>query len=195
VLRSARFEHAELVSLGVGEHNPRLLALPDVHSGGTQPTESLYFGVSVVWPEVEVQPILDRLLRGDTHEQEPRKTISSWSDLELLGVVVDDNPAERLSPPVAERAWVSCVNDHLLPLEAHDSIVETARSGGTGGRVTISGRIQMATTRQILMVFDTRPSHENLVRRVRRSVRRPGPERVGAARWSARVAPFDHPSD
>jgi hypothetical protein len=86
--------------------------LPDVRSGGTQPKEPLHLGVSVVWPEVEVQPILDRLLL-DTHEQEPRKTICSGSDLELIGVVVDDNPAERLSPPVAERARVPCVDDRL----------------------------------------------------------------------------------
>jgi hypothetical protein len=66
---------------------------------------------------------------GDTHGQEPRKTICSGSDLELIGVVVDDNPAERLSPPVAERARVPCVDDRLLPLEAHDSIVETGRPG------------------------------------------------------------------
>jgi len=61
-----------------------------------RPTESFFLGVSVAWPQVEVQPILDRLLLEDTHEQEPRKTICSGSDLDLVGVVVDDNPAERL---------------------------------------------------------------------------------------------------
>lgn len=59
-LRSARPEYAELISLGVCENGPRLLALPDVRSGGTQPKEPLHLGVSVVWPEVEVQPILER---------------------------------------------------------------------------------------------------------------------------------------
>jgi hypothetical protein len=60
-----------------------------------QPKESLDLGVSVVWPEVEVQPILHRLLFRDGNEQEPRRTICGGSDLELIGVVIDDNPAEK----------------------------------------------------------------------------------------------------
>jgi hypothetical protein len=70
-----------------------------VGSYGSQREQSLDLGVSVVRPKVEVQPILERLLLWDGHEQESTKTIRSRSDLELIRISVDDNPTERLSPP------------------------------------------------------------------------------------------------
>ena len=124
-LRGARSEYAELVSLRVGENNPRLLALPDVRSRGAKRNQPFDLNVSVVWPEVEVQPILDRLRLRDGDEEESRQTIHSGSNLELVGVVVDDHPAERFPPPPPEAARISCTDDCLFPLEAHESIVET----------------------------------------------------------------------
>lgn len=73
-----------------------------------------------------MQPILDRLRLRDGDEEESRQTIRRGSNLELIGVVVDDDPVERLPPPPSEAARIPCIDDCLLPLEAHESIVEAA---------------------------------------------------------------------
>jgi hypothetical protein len=98
--------------------------LSNFRSRSAERTQPFDFRVSIVWPETEVQPILDRLPLRDRHEQESRQTIWSGPNLELIGVVVDDDPPERLAPPVAERAGVACVDNRLLPLKAHGLIVE-----------------------------------------------------------------------
>jgi len=50
----------------------------------------------------------------------------SGSNFELVGVVADDYPAERLLPPPPEASRMPCIDDCLLPLEAHEAIIETA---------------------------------------------------------------------
>ncbi len=120
----ARSEYAELVALRVPKNNPGLLALSYVHSCGSQREQSLDLGVSVVRSEVEVEAILRRLRLRDPHEEEPRKPIRGGSDLELVGILAHDNPAERVSPPQSEGTRVARVDDRLLPLEAHEAIVE-----------------------------------------------------------------------
>jgi hypothetical protein len=58
-------EHAEFVVLGAGENHPRdLLALPDVGASCAEPDEPLNFGVLVVGPQVEVEPVLRPLPSG-----------------------------------------------------------------------------------------------------------------------------------
>jgi len=98
--------------------------LSHVRSRGSQREQSLDLGVSVVRSEVEVQAILRRLRLRDRHEKESRKPIRGGSDLKLVGVVVHDNPAERFSPPASEGARVARIDDRLLPLEAHEPILE-----------------------------------------------------------------------
>src|SRR4051812_49254615 len=134
--KRARSEHAELIALRIGEHDPRMVALSQVRPRRAECKQPLDFDVSVVWPEVEVQAILDRLRLRDGGEEEPRQTIRGGSNLELVGVVADDDPTERLPPPPSEAARIACIDDRLLPLEAHDSIVETQRgpSGSVGAR-------------------------------------------------------------
>jgi hypothetical protein len=102
----ARPEYAELIALRIGEHNPRLLALSHVCSRRAQRKQPFDLNVSVVWPEVEVQAILDHLRLRDGDEEESRQTIRRGSNLELVGVVVDDDPAERLPPPSPEAARI-----------------------------------------------------------------------------------------
>jgi hypothetical protein len=120
----ARSEHAEFIALRVPKHNPGLLALTYVRWGGSQRQQSLDLGVPVVRPKVEVQPILDRLRLWDRDEQEPRNTVRSRSDLEFVRILVDDDPTERLSPPAPKPARVACLDDRLLPLEGHWTILE-----------------------------------------------------------------------
>src|SRR5437660_3618787 len=115
----ARSEDAELIALGIGQHNPRLLALSHVRSRGPERKQPFDLNVPVLWPEVEVQPILRRLQLRNGHEEESRKTISRGSNLELVGVGVDNHPAQRVPPPTAEGAWVPRIHDRLLPFEAH----------------------------------------------------------------------------
>ena len=109
---------------GSAKNNPGLLALSNVRSRGSECEQSLDLGVSVVGSEVEVQAILRRLRLRDGHEKESRKPIRGGSDLELVGVVVHDNPAERVSPPESEGTRVARIDDRLLPLEAHNAIVD-----------------------------------------------------------------------
>jgi hypothetical protein len=65
---------------------------------------SLYLRVSVVWSEVEAKSVLGGIRFWDRHEQEAGKAILGGMYLKLVGVVVDDYPAERFSPPLPERA-------------------------------------------------------------------------------------------
>jgi hypothetical protein len=123
-------EYAELVTFRVGEHDPRLLSLPNVRSRGAKHQKSFDLHISVVGPEVEMKPVLRLLALGDGNEQEARKAIRGWSDLELVRVVVDDHPPESVSPPAPKYKRVSCIDNRLLPLEGHDAIVDTTREAG-----------------------------------------------------------------
>lgn len=98
-----------------------------VRSRGSQREQSLDLGVSIVRSEVQVQAILRRLRLRDRHEKESRKPVRCGSDLELVGVVVHDNSAERVSPPQSEGTRVARIDDRLFPLEAHEPIVEKPR--------------------------------------------------------------------
>ena len=74
-----------------------------------------------------MKSVLGVLLFWDRHEQEAGKAILGGTDLKLVGVVVDDYPAERFSPPLPERARVACIDDRLLPDQGHNLIVEAER--------------------------------------------------------------------
>ena len=66
-----------------------------------------------------MQAILHRLRLRHPGEQQPREPVGSLPDLELLGVVVDDDPPERLEPPAPQCLGIGGVDVHLLPLEGH----------------------------------------------------------------------------
>src|SRR5438045_4378413 len=55
-----RRQHAELVALGVGEHDPGLLALSDVDPLRAEADEALDLRITIIRAEVKVQPILRR---------------------------------------------------------------------------------------------------------------------------------------
>jgi hypothetical protein len=76
-------------------------------------------GILVIWPEVEVKPVLARLGLWHLNEQKSRKATLALSYLELVGLVVDHNPAERFLPPAAKRHGIFCVNVYLLPFKPH----------------------------------------------------------------------------
>ena len=74
-----------------------------------------------------MKSVLGGLLFWDRHEQEAGQAILGGTDLKLVGVVVDDYPAERFSPPLPERARVACIDGRLLPDQGHNLIVEAER--------------------------------------------------------------------
>jgi len=60
------------------------------------------------------------------------------SSLELIGLVVDDNPAERLSPPIPQGARVVRVDDRLLPLPDGPQIIPPYRVEPSGNGTTLT---------------------------------------------------------
>ena len=56
---------------------------------------------------------------GNEREQQSGQQVRCRTDLVLVGRVVHDRPAQRISPPLTEPHRIRCVDDRLLPLEAH----------------------------------------------------------------------------
>ena len=101
---TVRPEYAELVAFGVGEYNPRLFTLTDVCScRAERGAVDLACSRSSVGSRGAADSWWTSFVLG-RHEQEARKAICNGTDLELVGVVVDDHPAKRLAPPAPEGA-------------------------------------------------------------------------------------------
>jgi hypothetical protein len=124
-------EDAELVALWIGQHHPRDIALANVNVGCAECDESLDFGVLILGAEVEMNTILDLLGVVDRLEHESRQPIGSRSNLELVRIVVDDDPSERLEPPQTERHRVMRIDYDLLPFEVHELTIGHAQWGVT----------------------------------------------------------------
>ncbi len=58
---AARFEHAELVSLGIAQHNPGHVALTDIYPPCPEGQKPINLGLLVRSMKIQVQPILARL--------------------------------------------------------------------------------------------------------------------------------------
>jgi hypothetical protein len=67
-----RPKNAEFVPFGVGQHDPRLGALADISICRSKGNQSSDLCLLVLWPEVEVEPVLARLGLGDRNEEKPR---------------------------------------------------------------------------------------------------------------------------
>src|SRR5262245_32229683 len=68
--RPLRRQHAELVALGIGEHQPAG-RLPDVDVPGAHVDQPLDLGRRVVRREFKMQPVLSGLLLRHRHEADP----------------------------------------------------------------------------------------------------------------------------
>src|SRR6266513_4164633 len=106
---SARRQHAELVALGVGQHNPRDIALPDVDPPGSECAETLDFRILVTVGrrcDVEMKAVLPGLGRaGGWAERHEGTSSVRLSDSGVAVLVVDDRPAGGLTPEPADD-WV-----------------------------------------------------------------------------------------
>ena len=112
-------EDAELVAFRVGEHDPRHVTLADVDSGGAVLEQPGDLGGLIVGAEVEMQSVLGRLVTGGAEEQDPGHLVGCGTDLEDGWIVVDDDPAECVSPPAPERSGVDRLDHDLFPFECH----------------------------------------------------------------------------
>ena len=125
---STTAKYAELVPLWVGQHHPRRIHLTDIGPTCAETDETPDLSFLVVGPEVQMQSILDLLGLYDRCEDQARDLISARTNLELVWVVVNDHPAERLEPPATERNRILSVDDRLLPVEAHAATIRALRS-------------------------------------------------------------------
>jgi hypothetical protein len=50
--------------------------------------------VLIVGAKVQMESVLDRLAFRNPSEQEAGESVRSWSDLEVVWVVVDDHPSQ-----------------------------------------------------------------------------------------------------
>jgi hypothetical protein len=112
-------EHAKLIPLRVGEHDPWLLALSDVNSSSAQGKQTVDLLILILRAKVEVEPILARLPIKNPDKQKPRKPVRRRTDLEYLDRLVDDHPPQRPSPPASQRHRILRVNAYLFPFKTH----------------------------------------------------------------------------
>ena|SRR5687768_5612726 len=143
----SRGKDAELVALGVGQHDPGSIPLPDVHPTCAMSEQPSHLGVLVIRPEVEVQSALGLLCLIEPDEIQPRHAIRRRADLELVSRGVDDNPAKGVGPPLTQRRWIQRVDKYLFPLQSHRENLDEPGLPGTGifmGSV-VAGSLEAAT--------------------------------------------------
>ena len=88
----AQSTSARLVQCPLAWRRARVVAQPRRLGRLGESRGAAYFGGLLLW---------------DRHEQESRETIRGRSDLELIRIVVDYDPTERLSPPTPKRVGVA----------------------------------------------------------------------------------------
>src|SRR5689334_2322477 len=121
--RLARSEDAELVALGVGQHDPgHVVTLAHVDVPGTHVDQPLDLGVAIVRIEVDVQPVLAELRVVDLHEHELRVGLAGRRDDNLLRVLEGDVVVEHLSPPAPQPPRVEGVDDDGMPPAPHANL-------------------------------------------------------------------------
>src|ERR1700732_3297339 len=98
-----RLQDAELVALGVRHHDPTHVPLSDVDVARAQAAEPLRLGRLVIGPQIEMDPVLDRLRLGDLEKQDVRK-IAAWFEPPLTAMGSLHRQAECLTPENGRRA-------------------------------------------------------------------------------------------
>ncbi len=122
-------ENTELVTLRIGQHHPRNIALPNVDTRRSKCDESLHLGDLIVRTKIDMEAILALLGFVDGQEQDPGKPIWLWLNLKDGWVVVDDYPFEGFAPPPPQRGRVTGADNHLFPHKAHGKTIAEALTG------------------------------------------------------------------
>ena len=115
----SRCKDAELVALRIGEHDPRLLPLTDVHPVGTQRQQAVHLGRLVIRAEVQVQTVLGYLRVTYRHEDQAWKSVGSGPDFVLVVGLERHHPAQSVGPPPSQCGRLCRVHNDLLPFKAH----------------------------------------------------------------------------
>jgi hypothetical protein len=116
---SSRSENAEFVALRIGQNDRSLVALSDVGIRRAKVDQASHFSFLVVRTEIEMEPVLGGLRLRYSSEQQTGDLDGRRSDLEILRIVVHNDPAQRRRPPSPQRLWVGRVDDDLFPVERH----------------------------------------------------------------------------
>jgi hypothetical protein len=107
-------EHAELVALGIGEHDPTHVGTqPDVGAARAQRDDSLDLGITVVRVEVDVQPVFDGLVLGHGDEAQDRIAVLVRADDHLVIGFIQDLLVENRRPELGDRSQIVCLDDEL----------------------------------------------------------------------------------
>lgn len=118
----------ELVTLGVGQYNPRLITLANINTLCAMSHQTIHLGVLIIRPEVEMQSALNLLALIKPDEFQPRQAIRLRADLELLIRGVDHDPPKSLGPPLPQGDRVYRVNNYLLPFQGHQPSLDLQAS-------------------------------------------------------------------
>ena len=131
----AGIEDAQLVALGLGQHDPRHVLLPDVGGGGAcrheplDPVGLVLLGAGV---EVEVDPVLAHLgvVGQAEHERDPGSL--SGGSTTFSSSVVGDRPARGLDQ---KRAWAatSAVSITTEYMRVGKGVISTSKPPMVGG--------------------------------------------------------------
>jgi hypothetical protein len=117
-------EDAEFISLGISEHDPRLITgLPDVGMSCTEGQKPVDLGSLISSAEVEVKPILDHLLIRGQPEQQTWQLVGRRADLELVLSLIDYDPSQCRRPPPPQSHGIVCIDEDLFPDKRHYSNV------------------------------------------------------------------------
>ena len=112
-------EEAELVALRVGEHDPKLFALADIHAVSSHSQEAVDFSGLVVRVEIQMQAALGDLGVKHRHKGQAWQPVRSGPDRVLVLGLSHDRPAESVRPPSPQHNGVRRVDDDVLPLKTH----------------------------------------------------------------------------
>jgi hypothetical protein len=123
---------AELVAFGVGQHDPGSIPLADVHPPPrTMSDQSSHLGVLVIRPEIEVQSVLGLLGLVEPDELQPRRAIGLRPDLVLVSRGVDDNPSQRVRPPLPQESLDPSSGRSPVPIQDHRANLARPSVAGT----------------------------------------------------------------
>lgn len=101
-LRGRLSQDAELIPLWVGEDHPGRVALTNIDQPGSQGGQSGDLMLLVVGPQIDVQSVLLDLRLSDAHEEQAGDNVGTGANLELIILVVNDDPLRGVSPPCAQ---------------------------------------------------------------------------------------------
>jgi hypothetical protein len=125
-------EHAELVALGIDEHDPcRVETLPDVAAPRAERDDSLDLGIKFVRVQVDVQPILDGLVLGHGDEAQARIAVLVRADDYLVIGLKQDLLVENRRPEPGDGSRIARVDDELVETDGHRAMLSGTACHGT----------------------------------------------------------------